>query len=109
MWDEKGIDRLFHGAPAVIATTGDELGSCPAEDALLAAQNMLLAAHTLGMGTCLIGFAVEAAKRSKAVRSALKLSKHECLYAVICVGFPAVNYLRTTPRKHVPAEVLTAG
>ena len=32
--------------------------SSPKEDALLASQNILLAAHAMGLGTCLIGFAV---------------------------------------------------
>lgn len=34
--------------------------STATEDALLAAENILLAAHALGYGTCLIGFAVAA-------------------------------------------------
>ena len=57
------MDRLFHGAAAAILVTGRRQASCPAEDALLATQNILLAAHAMGLGSCLIGFAVEAMRR----------------------------------------------
>ncbi len=53
-------DRLFHGATAVILIGSSPGASCPKEDALLAAGNILLAAHTMGLGTCLIGYAVAA-------------------------------------------------
>ena len=50
-----GRDQLFHGAPALILVGSIPGGSCPAEDALLATQNILLAAHAMGLGTCLSG------------------------------------------------------
>jgi hypothetical protein len=63
-WYENGVDRLFHGAPAALVVAADRsLSSCPQEDALLATQNILLAAEAVGVATCLIGFVVEAAAR----------------------------------------------
>ena len=59
-WEEEGKDLLFHGAPAAIVVGSKKEASCPAEDALLATQNMLLSTHAMGLGTCLIGFDVEA-------------------------------------------------
>jgi nitroreductase len=47
-WNASGIDRLFHGATAAIVVGSRPGASCPAEDALLATQNMLLAAHSMG-------------------------------------------------------------
>jgi nitroreductase family protein len=51
-----GFD-IFYGAPLliVIAATSDARQS--AEDCCLAAQNLMLAAHGMGLGTCCIGFA----------------------------------------------------
>ncbi len=57
MSPEKGKDLLFHGAPAAIIVASKEEASCPSEDSLLATQNILLGAHSLGLGTCLVGFA----------------------------------------------------
>lgn len=97
-WDRGGRDRLFHGAPAVI-TVGSLPGASTAmEDAMLATQNMLLAAHTMGLGTCLIGFAVEVMRRAPKVKALVGIPEKEKIYAVIAVGHPRHRYLRPTPR-----------
>ena len=99
-WDEEGRDLLFHGAAAAILVTGKKTASCPAEDALLATQNMLLAAHAIGLGSCLIGFAVEAMRRDKAMNAKMEIPGDEEIFSVIAPGFPAVVYLRpASPRK----------
>ena len=59
-FDRTGIDRLFHGAPSAIVVGSKSGASLPKEDAMLASQNILLGAHSTGLGSCLIGMAVEA-------------------------------------------------
>lgn len=98
-WEERGRDRLLHGAPAVIIVGSLPGGSCPAEDALLATQNILLAAHALGLGTCLIGFAVSAMQKDGRIKDLLKIPREETVHAVIALGHPAVAYQRLTGRK----------
>jgi nitroreductase/NAD-dependent dihydropyrimidine dehydrogenase PreA subunit len=98
-WEERGRDRLLHGAPAVIIVGSIPGGSCPAEDALLATQNILLAAHAMGLGTCLIGFAVSAMQKDGRIKDLLKIPREENVHAVIALGHPAVAYLRLTGRK----------
>lgn len=105
-WQEQGEDLLFHGATAAILVTGKKDASCPAEDALLATQNILLAAHSLGLGSCLIGFVVEAAKRDKMLRKALQVSENDDLYSVIALGYPAEKYVRPAGRKIVTPIIL---
>jgi len=105
-WDEKGTDRLFHGAVAAILVTGKKDASCPAEDALLATQNMLLAAHAMGLGSCLVGFVVEAIRRDPELKKLLVIADDEEIYSVIALGYPAVNYLRPANRKVVVPRVL---
>lgn len=101
-FDETGRDRLFHGATAAIVIATRPGASCPREDALLAAQNIALAAHAMGIGTCLIGFAVEAMRRDPSIRHALGIPADEAVHAVIALGKPAVTYLRPAGRKPVP-------
>lgn len=48
---------IFYGAPALILISGSTSDDWIAEDAALAAQNLMLAAYGLGLGTCWIGFA----------------------------------------------------
>lgn len=105
-YERGGKDRLFHGAPALIFIGGKPGASCPAEDALLATQNLLLGAHALGLGTCLIGFAVEAIKRDAAVRKSLNLAAGEKIYAVAAVGWPDEKYARIAFRKPVTPRYL---
>ena len=98
-WEERGRDRLLHGAPAVIVVGSAPGASCPAEDALLATQNILLGAHALGLGTCLIGFAVSAMQKDGRIKNLLKIPREENVHAVIAVGHPAVAYQRLAGRK----------
>ena len=49
---------LWHGAPTVILIFKDIRGVCnPDLDCGIAGQNMVLAAHSMGLGTCWVGFA----------------------------------------------------
>ncbi|MCU0580898.1 MAG: nitroreductase family protein, partial [Syntrophales bacterium] len=85
-------DRVFHGAPSGIIVSSSPGASCPAEDALLATQSILLGAHSMGLGTCLIGFAVEAIKRDPAIQNFLEIPQEETVYSVIAIGYPAFKY-----------------
>jgi len=105
-WDEKGVDMLFHGAPSVIIVGSKNTATCAAEDALLATQNILLGAHSLGLGTCLIGFAIKAMNRDKAIRQFIDLPEDEDPYAVIAIGYPEETYEFVTGRKPVEVRIL---
>jgi len=48
--------NIFHGAPALLVVyVQPGATSRPLEDCALAAQNIMLAAHEMGLGTCYIG------------------------------------------------------
>lgn len=96
-----GRDRLFHGATAVIIVASRPGGSTPSEDALLAAQNMLLAAHAMGLGSCLIGLAVAPMARDARIGRAVGLPDGERVHAVIALGYPDERYLKAAGRKPI--------
>ncbi len=49
---------LWHGAPTVIIILKDVRGAASSDlDCGIAGQNMVLAAHSMGLGTCWVGFA----------------------------------------------------
>lgn len=104
-WQRTGRDRLFHGATAVILVGGRSGAACPQEDALLAVQNMLLGAHAMGLGSCLIGFAVSAIERASSLKDFLKIPRDESIYAVIAVGYTDERYHRLPGRKPAPVRV----
>ena len=100
-WEKEGKDLLFHGAPAVIVVGSRKDASCPAEDALLATQNILLGAHAMGLGTCLIGYVIEAMKRDTNINRSIGLPDNETPYAVIALGYPDEQYDTVAGRKRV--------
>ncbi len=105
-YDTDGTDRLFHGATAAILVSVRKAASCPGEDALLASQNILLAAHSLGLGSCLIGFVVEAMRRRKSMKRAMKIQDKEEIYAVIALGYPDEQYNRVAGRKPIRPRII---
>jgi len=109
-FEKEGIDRLFHGATAAILIGGNKEinGGSPLEDALLASQNILLAAHAMGLGTCLIGFAVEAMKRDDSIKAHLGIPKTESIFAVIGIGYPKEKYQTVAGRKPVSIRYINA-
>ena len=100
-WEEEERDILFHGATAAIIIGSAPGGSCPKEDALMAAQNILLAAHAMGLGTCMIGYAVEALNRDAKLKELVVIPADEAVHAVIVLGYPAERYCRMAGRKEV--------
>jgi nitroreductase/NAD-dependent dihydropyrimidine dehydrogenase PreA subunit len=100
-WERERRDRLFHGATAAILVGAAPGASCPSEDALLASQNILLAAHAMGLGTCLIGFVVEAMRSDRKIAETLGIPRGEKTYAVIAIGHPAERYRKAAGRKKV--------
>lgn len=78
---------IFYGAPAlvVIAATATDLWQT--EDCALAAQNLMLAAHARGLGTCWVGFA-RAWLNLPEGKAALGLPAHCTPVAPLIVGRP---------------------
>ncbi len=97
-WDQEGRDLLFHGAPAVIVVGTAQGAPCPKEDALLATGQMLLAAHAMGLGSCLIGYAVAAMAAEPAIARGLGIPAGETVHAVMALGWPNERYERVAGR-----------
>ena len=100
-WHGSDKDRLFHGSTAAIIVGSKPGASCPAEDALLATQNILLAAHSMGLGSCLIGYAVAAIKKDPSIQHSVGIPSEEEIHAVIALGYPGEVYQRVAGRKKV--------
>ena len=94
-----GRDRLWHGATAAIFIASKKGASCPSEDALLASQNILLAAHSMGLGTCLIGFAVAAMKFDSSIQQSIGIPREESVFSVIALGHSQEKFQTCSGRK----------
>jgi nitroreductase len=90
MAEDPGFKNMFRNAPAVIFIASPSDGSGQIDCGLLG-ENMILAAQSLGLGTCCLGGPIHFMKTSEAAASyvqRLQLSEgYELLYA-IAVGYP---------------------
>jgi nitroreductase/NAD-dependent dihydropyrimidine dehydrogenase PreA subunit len=98
-YKEEGKDRLFYHAPAAIVVGSGPGESTPKEDALLATQNILLAAHAMGLGTCLIGLAIAAMTNDRSIQGFLGLPEQERPHSVIVIGYPDEKYKKIAARR----------
>jgi nitroreductase len=79
--------QIFYRAPALILISGNAPGPWVTEDCALAAENLMLTAHSLGLGTCWIGFAQSYLNTSAGKRQ-LGLPESWVPVAPVIVGFP---------------------
>ena len=105
-WRAGRRDRLFYAAPALILISNGSEATLPVEDALLASQNLMLAAHAMGLGTCLIGFATQALKMNRGLKAKLGLSADEKVGATIALGWPTTAYTTTIARRAVETRLI---
>ncbi len=93
---------MFYAAPIVIVIHSRELIPTPREDSVLAGYALCLAAHALGLGSCLVSLAQSAVNSSGTCKRLIGLTRHDNVHAVILVGYPDVSFLRAAPRESVP-------
>ncbi len=98
----KGIDRgedfwRWGGELLVIHTP--KKGMSITEDCTLAASNAMLAAESLGLGTCSLGVAVSSINHIKSVAKSVKLPKDHKVGYVLTIGFPKIKYHRIPARQ----------
>ncbi|MFH1149433.1 MAG: nitroreductase family protein [Actinomycetota bacterium] len=87
----EGKLKAFHGAPTVILILEDRRGvSRPQVDVGCCGQNMVLAAHSMGLGTCWVGF-VELLKYGLKWRRKFGVEFPYRFCEAICLGYPVGN------------------
>jgi nitroreductase len=80
--------QLFHGAGTLIVIYARPMPHHPAEDCCLAAQNLMLAAHAAGLGTCPVGF-VRPWLNLPEIKRELMVPPHYEAVMPIVAGWPA--------------------
>jgi nitroreductase len=89
--------HIFHHAPALVFIFAPKTRLIQ-EDCSAAAENMLLAAKSLGIGSCWIGFAQPLGKDKK-TRGELKVPKGYRLMAAMVFGYPT-NEAPKAPKRN---------
>ena len=79
-------DVVFYGAPLLVLIVAEK-GTWTDIDCALAAQNMMLRAYDLGIGSCFIGFA-KALKDNRDILRNLGIDDSQELYCSLIFGYP---------------------
>ncbi|MBN1410102.1 MAG: nitroreductase family protein [Spirochaetales bacterium] len=95
----KGDDRILFHAPAVLILHSPSYGHLAGNDAGIALTHTMLAAHSLGLGSCWIGFVQEAFFLYGKMRKEMGIPKDHSVWGVLALGYPDVKYYRGPIRK----------
>lgn len=90
-------DPVYYSAPAIVFVIGSGRyadHSCP-----LACENMMLAAYSLGLGSCWVGFGAMVTEDAE-IRNILELQEGEKIFGPILLGYP--NGYPERPSKKEP-------
>lgn len=82
--------NVFFNSPVQIFIFSSPRGIAPIEDGSLAAENMMLAAHSMGYGMCCIGFA-QGLGFDQGFRSDLDIPEDHSYVTALTLGKPAKN------------------
>ena len=101
---ELGIDPILHSAPAVMVFHSPPSPSTPKDDCVIAAQTVVLAAMTMGLGTCYIGLFNIAVNNSPPIQKALNLPPENTVHSVLVMGYPSLKYPKAVDRKPMTVQ-----
>ena len=85
---DRDNEQIFHRAPTLVLISAAAPGPWVVEDCTLAAANLMLTAHSLGLGSCWIGFA-QSYCNSPEGRVMFGLDAGSETVAPIIIGYPA--------------------
>jgi len=102
MYEGKTKHDLFHNAPVLILVLGDTRGvGNYSLDCGIAAQNLVLTAHALGLGTCYVGF-IKILNGNRKLKKKLGIKWPYRVITSIAMGYPKVSQDREVERKKSP-------
>ena len=99
VWQEKGVDVLFRGAPHLVVTAAPKNGVCSAADCMIAMSYFELYAQCLGVGTVWNGLMNwTLGELVPHLQRRLGIPEDYLLGYVMAFGKPAIKYQRTVNR-----------
>lgn len=94
--NDKGKSVIFYDAPYLIFIHGPKANPLSKDNCLASQHYLMLYAHALGLGTCIIGYATAAAK---VIGKDLGIPKEHKIYSAITIGYPKYQIKKTVDRK----------
>jgi nitroreductase len=104
---ESGRDLILHNAPALIVLHAPALSFFASDNCNIAATNICNYAHSMGLGTCFIGFVTITSRINKKLCSLMDVPKGRTVYASLVIGHPVYPYTYIASRKSADIKWLT--
>ena len=95
---DSGKDMVLYDAPCLIFLHAPKSDICAPADAIFNAENILLAAETLGLGACVIGMVTEPANRGPEIKRLAQIPADHTVFSSIILGFPKFKYKHSAPK-----------
>lgn len=105
-YESTGKDNVFYFAPCIIVVYSPSYGY-PGNETGIALTHGMLAAQSLGLGTCWIGWAQGVLSRSRRLRASIGVPAGQKVWGVMALSYPDVKYYRIPMRKHVSLKRLS--
>ena len=93
-----GRDFVLHRAPVLILICAPKRTSFAVDNCAIVATNISNYAHTLGLGSCHVGFLTVSLRYSRRLRKMLKLPAKRQAGACLVLGYPAFTHSNTASR-----------
>jgi nitroreductase/NAD-dependent dihydropyrimidine dehydrogenase PreA subunit len=95
----QGKDRIFRGAPVVILVHAPAGVFSSLDNCLYAIFHIVMMAQSLGLGTCINRYFVNAADRVPEIPKELGVPAGDKIFGCVTVGFPKHNFYKLPSRK----------
>ncbi|MBA7678973.1 hypothetical protein ES703_87253 [subsurface metagenome] len=100
---EQGIDFWCWDGELIVIHGDKVIGGIP-ENCSLAAAHIMLAAETLGLGTCSLGYLTFHINQSKTIRELIEIPEGHFVGYSLTMGYPNVKYKRIPERKPLKVQ-----
>lgn len=97
-YQKSGQDAILYDAPCVIFLHAPKSDAFAPDDAIFNAENILIAAETLGLGACVIGFASDPMNRNPAMKALVGMPKDHKVFCAIVLGYSKFKYRSSVPK-----------
>ena len=102
---EQGIDFWCWNGELIVIHGDKTIGGIPSNSSL-AAAHIMLAAETLGLGTCSLGYLTYFINGSQTIRELIKIPTNHTVGYSLTMGYPDVKYKRIPARKPLKVQWL---
>jgi nitroreductase len=93
--DATSKDPIYYSAPAVVFVIGN--GMTADFDCAMVCENMMVAAQSLGLGSCWVYFG-QLVLDDQSIRASLEMREGEKVYGPILLGYPAEHLPQRMPK-----------